>query len=627
VVSREPKTMRIALAQLNVKAGDIDQNLVSMKMMIDQAKQQGADLIIFPEMAVGGYLISDRYLQQEMIQMMLNANEIIKSWSNDIGIIWGNIYQMEDGKSNRDGRKNRFNAAYFAYDQQWVEHENHLMPGIYLKHCLPDYRFFDDSRFFKSGMDLASELELSKEALISPFIFKRENKSLKIGVEVCEDLWSHDYHVDPTMLYTQQGVDVIINISSSPWTLNKELSRIKRIREHTLALEDKMVKIIYVNACGMQNTGKNVLLFDGDSTVYDERGNIQIEANDAFEQELLVVSLKDHHEAIKQENKLLKGLLTAIKEFDKQILGGKLPWIIGMSGGIDSSLNTVLLVKALGNKRVIGYNIASRYNSDKTISIAKTLAETLDIEYHEGSLEGLTKATLDTLVTYQIDPKEEGLPYENIQARLRGHLLSSFASYKGGVICNNGNKVELALGYATLYGDTIGALSLLGDLTKVQIFDLCKSINTIYHEDLIDPSLIGELNKGLYTFGLVPSAELKENQVDPMKWGYHDWLVQYLMEYPSHHPLAWLKAYKDGSYKKMPCYPIMVAYGLDKPKAFVEDMVWFMKAWQKAIFKRIQFPPIITVSRGSFGFDYRESQLPYLEQSEIKDLLDEIRTK
>ncbi len=617
--------MRIAIAQLNVKAGDIDSNLIQMKLMIDQAKHQGVDLIVFPEMAVGGYLISDRYLQQEMLQQLLNANDMIRSWSNDIGIIWGNVYQIPGAKSNRDGRQNRFNAAYFAYDQQWVDHENHLMSGIYLKHCLPDYRFFDDSRYFKSGLELANEMNLPDAGLISPFIFKRENKSLKIGLEVCEDLWSKDYAIDPTRIYAHQGVDVIINISSSPWTLNKELSRIKRIHEHQVNLEEKMVKIIYVNACGMQNTGKNVLLFDGDSTVYDELGEIQIEANDAFEQELLIFKLSDRIETTKQENKLYKGLVSAIKAFDQQVLGAKMPWIIGMSGGIDSSLNTILLVKALGKNRVIGYNMASRYNSDQTKSIAKTLAEKLEIEYYEGSIETLTQATSETLKQYQIDPKEEGLPYENIQARLRGHLLSSFAAYKGGVVCNNGNKVELALGYATLYGDTIGALSILGDLTKVQIFELCRFINSSNHEALIDPALIGTLIKGQYVFGLVPSAELKPNQVDPMKWGYHDWLVQTLMEYPSHHPLYWLRRYKDGSWKKSPVYDIMVAYGLDHPKAFAEDMVWFMKAWQKAIFKRIQFPPIITVSRGSFGFDYRESQLPYLESVEIKELLDEIR--
>lgn len=619
--------MRIAIAQLNIKAGDIDTNLVNMKMMIDQAKHQGADLIVFPEMCVGGYLIADRYLQKEFVQMLLGANDIIKSWSNDIGILWGNLYSMDGAKANRDGRFNRFNAAYFAYDQQWVDHENLLMPGVYLKHCLPDYRFFDDSRYFKSGLDLSSELKLAPEALISPFIFKRENKSLKVGVEVCEDLWSKDYQVDPTLTYAKHGVDLIINISSSPWTLNKEQSRIKRIREHQANLDDKMVKILYVNACGMQNTGKNVLLFDGDSTLYNEFGDIQIEANDAFEQELLVFKLSDQIQAKPQANKLLKGLLTAIKEFDKQLLGGQLPWVIGMSGGIDSALNSVLLVKALGNKRVIGYNMASRYNSDQTKNSAKELAQRLQIEYHEGSIEALTQATNDTLASYQIDPKEEGLPYENIQARLRGHLLNSFAAYKGAVVCNNGNKVELALGYATLYGDTIGALSILGDLTKVQIFDLCKSVNAIYQDDLIDPSLIGELKKGRYDFGFMPSAELKENQVDPMKWGYHDWLVQYLTEYPSHHPISWLNAYKDGSWKKSPVHDVMVAYGLDKPKAFALDMIWFMKAWQKAIFKRIQFPPIVTVSRGAFGFDYRESQLPYLEQSEVKELLDEFLGK
>lgn len=617
--------MRVAIAQLNVKAGDIDTNLVQMKMMIDQAKHQGADLIIFPEMCVGGYLIGDRYLQQETIQMLLNANDIIKSWSNDIGIIWGNVYQINGGKTNRNGRLNRFNAAYFAYDQQWVDHENLAMPGIYLKHCLPDYRFFDDSRFFKSGSELAVEMNLPPNGLVSPFIFKRENKSLKIGVEVCEDLWSKDYPVDPTYIYAKHQVDVIINISSSPWTLNKELSRVKRIREHHAQLDDQMVKIIYVNACGMQNTGKNILLFDGGSTLYDETGMIQLEANDAFEQELLVFKLSDRLEIKKHEHKLFKGLLTAIKEFDKQVLGGQMPWIIGISGGIDSSLNAVLLVKALGHQRVVGYNLASRYNSDQTKNIAKDLAHHLNIEYHEGQIESLVQTTNATLALTQIDPKEEGLPFENIQARLRGHLLSSYAAYKGGVVCNNGNKIELALGYVTLYGDAIGALSILGDLTKVQIFELCREINAIDQVDLIDPTLIGELKKGIYTFGLTPSAELKHYQTDPMKWGYHDWLVQYLMEYPSHHPISWLKAYQDGSWKKMPCYETMLAYGLDRPKAFVEDIIWFMKAWQRAIFKRIQFPPIVTVSRGAFGFDYRESQLPYLEQSEVKELLDEIR--
>ncbi len=615
--------MNIALAQLNVHAGDIAANLSAMHQLIDEAKAQHADLIVFPEMAVGGYLIGDRFLHEGFVQELLEANEQIKAWSKGIAIVWGNIAVHPLNLRNRDGRFGRLNGAYFAQDGQWVQRENGILDGLYVKHALPDYRFFDDSRLFKSGVDLTRELGLAQEALIFPFSLSLNGKTWRIGLEVCEDLWSGDYPINPTALYAKQGVDLILNISASPWTLGKEQSRLKQVQAHAKALGNAMVPLVYVNAAGIQNNGKNVLLFDGDSTIFDRHGEVLVEANDAFTQELKIIPWDQASKADPTPNKLLSGLLAGIKEFDAQVLGSRFNWIIGLSGGLDSSLSAVLLTKALGAHRIIGTNMASRFNSDQTKSIAKSLATKLNIRYQEGSIETLTDATLSTVEAFGVSAEADGLPYENIQARLRGHLLSSFAAYQNAVVANNGNKVELALGYATLYGDTIGALSILGDLTKVQLFDLAASINALYGE-LIDPSLIGTLVNGKYEFGFAPSAELKTNQIDPMKWGYHDYLVRYFTEYPSHHPFEWVQKYADGSWKATPVAETMVAYGLDDPKAFVKDFRWFIRNWQLAIFKRIQFPPILTVSRGAFGFDYRESQLPPLETPQLKALLDQL---
>ena len=618
--------MKIALGQLNIQAGNIDANLDAMKQMVMAAKAQGAALIVFPEMAVSGYLLGDKLLQRGFVDRLLACNEVIKSWSDDIGIIWGNISHDEAAKANRDGRFNRMNSACFAYQKQWVEKTNGSIPGLYHKHCLPDYRFFDDSRIFKSGVDVSLENNLAVDHGIEPFIFTYKNETLRIGLEVCEDLWSKDYTIDPTAIYIQKGVDFIINISSSPWTLNKEYSRVKRIKEHVSTHQDRMVPIIYVNAAGMQNNGKNVLVFDGDSTIYGKDGIVQAECPDNFEQYLGVFDLNERTPLPVQSDKLLNALVHAIREFDRQLLKGKTPWIIGLSGGLDSSVNAALLVHALGKHRVIGYNMASRYNQAKTKSIAAESAELLGIDYHEGSIEALVQSTVDTLKDYAIDAVE-GLAFENIQARIRGHLLSSFASYKGGVICNNGNKVECALGYATLYGDTIGALSPLGDCTKMDLFHLAKRLNEIFNAEVISKDLIPTIEANTIHFALAPSAELRTDQLDPMKWVYHDWLVQYFTQYPSHHLLEWLEIYANDQWQSLEIAPWIRYYHLDDPKNFVEDIQWFMKAWHFAVFKRIQFPPIVTVSRGSFGYDYRESQLPYVNDTAVEAMLERILAK
>ena len=603
--------MKIALGQINVKQGQPTENLAAMREMIAQAKAEKADLIVFPEMALSGYCLQDKWLDQDWCAYLESLNDELLALSQGIGILYGNLGTRPIGqaKRGRDGRPVRYNAAYFCADGQWVKRENSSLDGLYIKHLNPDYRVFDDSRYFLSGMEIAMRNQTPVEEGLRPFLFEKDGQTWRIGVEICEDLWSEDYALDVTDAYLKQDVDLIVNLSCSSWTLNKERSRDKRVRQHAASAQGAFVPLVYVNACGMQNNGKNVMVFDGDSTIYDEQGERQLSLNDQFEPECRIVGLHEREVLTRQpETKLMRALVSAIREFDKQMFSPKMKWIVGLSGGLDSSITSALLVYALGAQRVVGYNMASRYNSLTTKNNAKALAERLGILIREGSIEKIVDATVDTLQDYGY-PQAEGLALENIQARLRGHLLSSFASMEGGVIVNNGNKVEAALGYCTLYGDAIGALSPIADCTKVQLFDLAKQINAAFGREIIPANLLPETDGDRLIWEFPPSAELKDDQRDPMKWFYHDWLINRLTEYPGGRVEEIMDDYLQGRLQASEIGQWLRYYGLDDPQAFIQDLEWVLRTMQGAVFKRIQFPPLILISRGAFGSDVREAQM------------------
>jgi NAD+ synthase (glutamine-hydrolysing) len=600
--------LKIALGQMRVKAGHIQENVKTMQTMIHDAKQQGADMIVFPEMCISGYMIADRYHDFAFLSYAEKMNEVIKELSSDIIVVWGNIALSIQGQTikGHDGRFGRANSVYMAYNKQYVARENGLhYPGV--KTLLPNYRVFDDARYFLSSIDLNQRLGLD---FFSPFVLTYKEKQYRFGLEVCEDLWSQDYEVNPTLNWVSQNVDLIINVSASPWTLNKESSRFKALSYHVKQVES-FPPFVYVNQVGFQNNGKNVIGFDGGSMIVDHLGQVMVQANDDFQQALVFETQPQN----KTMSKLLQGLVESIKCFDEEILPFKPKWIVGLSGGLDSSIGVSLLTMALGKERVIGVNMATQYNSQATISNAQTIADKLGITYSEGSIEPLVKVTHQVSEAFGF-PLHTSLAQENAQARLRGHLLSSIASSVGGVILNNSNKVETALGYATLYGDTIGALAPLGDCTKVQLFDLANEINALFQDEIIPYNLIGQLSDQGYHFDLPPSAELKEKQVDPMKWGYHDALVSKLTLYPGFKLAEFEKQVLSNSLNDETMAFWLKVYGLDQDhEAFKKDLTWFKKSVSQAIFKRIQMPPIVLISRGAFGFDYREVQGTFEEET------------
>ncbi len=618
--NKESVSLRIALGQMKVIPGNPSANFEKMKQMIGQAKQNRADIIVFPEMCVGGYMLADKWNDESFCHYLIEFNEKIRDLSDDIGIIWGNLDSWNE-LSGRDGRKSRLNCAFFAHHRKWCRHKKDsflLKPGREIKTLNPDYRFFDDSRYFLSSIDVSHQLmdHPDPAQLIDPFVFEKDGKEFLIGLEICEDMWSKEYNsVNPTALLTEAGCDYIINISTSPWDLMKEASRHERILQQVEECGSSFCPFIYVNAVGMQNNGKNVLMLDGGSFTTDKHGHPTLLCRDDFEEDLQIADFTNPQIQPIQNHpdKLLHCLVHAIREFDCQQFHSKVKWIIGLSGGLDSSINAALLTLALGPERIIGYNLATKHNSETTKNNAQSLAERLNISFKNGNIEKIIESTIETCNLYDYTNQDlSSLTLENIQARIRGHLLSTFAQIENAVICNNGNKVEVALGYCTLYGDTIGCLAPIGDCTKVQLFELAKSINHRFNKQIIPDNLLPKIENEQVIWEMPPSAELKDAQKDPMKWFYHDWLISQLTEYPRSSAEEILSMYLNGTLHHTEIGKWLHYYGLDQdPEAFIKDMEWVLRQMNQSVFKRIQMPPLVTVSHGSFGFDYRENQSAY----------------
>lgn len=598
--------MKIVLGQINVLAGQMSLNVNKMLDMIEKAKKEKADLIVFPELCVTGYLLADKWMDQNFVETALSYNEVLKKASEGIGIIWGNVATFKD-ILGRDGRHVRCNTAYFAYNNNWVKKENNLFDGRYIKCLNPDYRIFDDSRYFLSALELSKRMKLEDVDFTSPFLFEKDDPTYRIGLEICEDLWSQDYQFDPTSQYLNQNVDFIVNISSSPWTRNKEKGREKQILRYA---QHDFVPFVYVNAVGMQNNSKTVCVFDGDSSIYNEKGERIASCNDSFLEECKIIELNETSLADKCQNKLTKALITAIREFDQQVFQSRFKWIIGLSGGLDSSVNAALLTLSLGKERVIGLNMATRYNSSATIDNAHKLAHALGIECRDGIIQKLVEEQIECLKQYTQKEISE-FAIENIQARIRGSILSAISQIENGVVINNGNKIEGALGYATLYGDTIGCLAPLQDVTKVELFEIARSINEFLDKEVIPYNLLPEVENDHIKWETPPSAELKNNQLDPMKWFYHDQIIQILTEYPGYGIEKLMQQYLDKSIYETELGKWILYYGLDDPQKFIEDLEWVLQKFQLGVFKRLQTPPIVMVSRGCFGSDFRENQVSY----------------
>lgn len=465
--------MKALLAQLNYTIGDFHGNTKKILDAIEYGRSKGADLVLFSEMAITGYPPDDLLYHRDFIEAANSSLEKIVSASLNVLVIVGTV------RSNvRFGEKNLFNSAA-------VIHNGKLL-GYQDKTLLPTYDVFDERRYFEPA-------EQSK-------IWHIDHR--KIGVTICEDIWEHGqalfytrYKRDPVKELEKHSPDLVVNLSSSPWSYKKIKNRIKVCSKTVASLK---CNFLFCNQVGANDS----LIFDGQSLFLGPKGEI-LAIGKAFEEDLLLVDMEQRDQPInfhrENEKDLYDALVLGIRDyFRKQ---GFTKACIGLSGGIDSALVACLAVQALGKENVLSVGMPSRYSSEGSISDSKKLCENLGVRFEMIPIEEPFNAYLNLLgPVFGNAPTD--VTEENLQARIRGAILMAISNKRGYIVLSTANKSELSMGYSTLYGDMCGGLAAINDLTKQQVYAVSKWINK--DKEIIPQNILAK----------PPSAELRPNQKD-----------------------------------------------------------------------------------------------------------------
>ena len=532
--------MRIGLGQFNSVVGDIAGNAEKMREIYQQGLEKKVQLLVFPELALCGYPPEDLLLKRNFLEDNKKAIQNLAKTCGKIPII--------AGFAEAKGRF-RYNSAAVL--------RNGSITDIYRKTLLPNYGVFDEKRYFRPGN--------------KPLVLQLND--LKFAFTICRDVWVINWLTD---FYKDTSFDCLINISASPYYLGKII-----VRERVL---DRAVRrfncaAFYCNLVG----GQDELIYDGRSFAVDSSGTVSARAK-AYEEDLLVFDVvrdKDkvdvnfegsqNPQHLDTIDDLYHALTLGTRDYTRK--NGFQKVLLGLSGGIDSSVVAAIAAAALGKENVTGITMPTRFNSPDTIGDAEKVARNLGIEFLKIPIEPVLEGFGESLETVEGWDKA-GVAYENLQARIRGTILMSLSNQFGSLVLTSGNKSETAVGYATLYGDTAGGFAVIKDVPKTMVYKLAEYINKISNKDVIPPSVIKR----------PPTAELRENQKDTDSLPSYDLLDKILKGYVE----------TDMSPEEL------IKQGLDADTVYlVTDMV------DRNEYKRRQSPPGIKITTKAFGKDRR----------------------
>ncbi|MAO65924.1 MAG: NAD+ synthase [Balneola sp.] len=497
--------MRIRLQQINPTIGDLSGNKKLILEAIHQAEKDDIELLLLPELITCGYPPMD-LLEREVFRELLYQvnNEIVKA-TREMVVVFGSITKNKSGL----GRK-MFNSAIVAQHGKETARVH--------KALLPTYDVFDDLRYFEPGNEF-------EPVIINGFPF---------GITVCEDIWFNDndiqYHIydkNPAEILADKGARAIINISASPFNKDKPVTRKNMLQKHAKNLG---LPLFYVNSVGAQTE----LIFDGDSLAFDGTGTMKSRSK-RFEPDAIDINFNPQNNEVEaisdvesnfenppKEQVMFEAIRLGVRDYLKKS-GAAEKVILGLSGGIDSALTAVIAKEALGAENVKAATMPSEFSSEGSVSDSEKLAQNLGIELLEIPIKEIFKAFNNALAPH-FEGTDFGIAEENIQSRSRGDLLMALANKFGYMLLNTGNKSEMAVGYCTLYGDMAGGLSVISDVYKTEVFDICRWLNAEFYGEEIIPEAI--INKP-------PSAELRPEQKDSDSlpdYGTLDTILKYYLE-------------------------------------------------------------------------------------------------
>jgi NAD+ synthase (glutamine-hydrolysing) len=468
--------MKITLAQITSDPGEIAKNTEKIIACIDKFRDK-VDLIVFPELAIPGYAVMDLVYDKDFIDANLAALEKIKNHAKNIAVVVGFI-DRDQSILRAGNRPTLYNCAAFIYNSKIISKHD--------KTHLPDYDIFFEKRYF---------VQARKRELVN-------FQNTKIGIQICEDLWDKDYALKVTRDLALQGAELIINISASPFHVNKLEERLNLLKETS---QSNQVSLAYVNLIGSFDGLDGEIVFDGRSMFVDKNANILYLAS-GFKEDCLIVDTQSKTSIpvpiSSDEQEILNALTLGIQEYFRRLKFKRA--YIGISGGIDSALVATIACLALGKENVTGVTMPSHITSNETRNDAYKLCQNLGMQLIERPITPEFKAWEEEFK--RCNNKEPlSLTKQNKQARIRGAILMEYTNEdRASIVLSTGNKTELALGYCTLYGDMCGGLAVISDLSKERVYALARYINQISSKELIPQSIIER----------VPTAELETGQTD-----------------------------------------------------------------------------------------------------------------